>query len=115
RSHEAGPAYITQTPAGARDAFRVVIEGDCFLVLRFETLDASRAYMEWEPECTLTAGPIVLRSDPPGQYLAPYPLLSYDTPREDIRWSRLLEDDDFKSVCSDFADEWEAHSEPVVL
>jgi len=114
RSHEAGPAYITQTPAGARDAFRVVVDGDCFLVFRFDSPDRAKAYAEWEPECTVTAGPIVLRSDPPGQYLAPYPLLSYDTPRDDIRWSRLLEDDGFRRVCDSYAGEWEENANLAV-
>jgi hypothetical protein len=107
RSHEAGPTYITQTPAGARDAFRIVVDGDCFLVFRFDAPDRAESYVDWEPDCTITAGPIVLRSDPPGQYLAPYPLLSYDTPREDVRWSQLLHDDGFKAICSKFSEEWQ--------
>jgi hypothetical protein len=111
RSHEAGPTYITQTPAGARDAFRIVIDGDCFLVFHFDDPAHARSYADWEPECTATAGPIVLRSDPPGQYLAPYPLLSYDTPRADVRWSHLLADDDFLAVCSRFAEDWERQDE----
>lgn len=109
RSHEAGPTYITQTPAGARDAFRIVVDGDCFLVLHFDDPSCAESYVDWEPDCTITAGPIVLRSDPPGQYLAPYPLLSYDTPREDVRWSKLLDDDDFKMICARFSQEWDQH------
>lgn len=111
RSHEAGPTYITQTPAGARDAFRIVIDGDCFLVFHFDDPARAESYADWEPECTVTAGPIVLRSDPPGQYLAPYPLLSYDTPRADVRWSQLIEDDGFLSACSRFGEEWESQIE----
>jgi hypothetical protein len=111
RSHEAGPTYITQTPAGAKDAFRIVIDGDCFLVFHFDDPGRAQSYADWEQECTVTAGPIVLRSDPPGQYLAPYPLLSYDTPREDVRWSQLLTDEDFLAVCSSFAEEWAGQTE----
>ncbi|MGB8360340.1 MAG: hypothetical protein WCE80_02975, partial [Acidimicrobiia bacterium] len=105
----------TQTPAGARDAFRIVIDGDCFLVFHFDDPSYAESYADWEPECTVTAGPIVLRSDPPGQYLAPYPLLSYDTPRDDVRWSHLLGDDDFRVVCSRFGEEWARRAEMAGL
>lgn len=108
RSHEAGPCYVTQTPVGAKDAFRIVVDGDCFVLFRFATSAQADEYAAFEPDCTITAGPIVLRSDPPGQYLAPYPLLSYDTPRDEIRWSRLLEDPDFAATCARFAAMFEA-------
>ena len=50
----------------------------------------------------MQAGEIVLRSGPPGQYRAPYPIMSFDTAVEDVKWSRLLSDEKFSRICHDF-------------
>jgi hypothetical protein len=65
RNFDAGNCYEMQAPTRALDAFRVVIDGDCFLVSRFADAAAARDYAATEPHCTLPAGEIVLRSDPP--------------------------------------------------
>jgi hypothetical protein len=102
RNLDAGNCYEMQAPTRALDAFRVVIDGDCFLVSRFADAAAAREYAATEPYCTLTAGEIVLRSDPPGQYRAPYPIVSFDAPVDEVKWSRLLEDEKFRRLCEDF-------------
>ena len=48
----------------------------------------------------------MLRSDPPGQYLAPNPLLSYDTPFDEVKWSRLLGNEAFHAASGAIAKRW---------
>jgi hypothetical protein len=102
RNPDAGPCYESQVPPRAKDGFRVMIEGDCFIVFRFESRDEAEVYAATEPHCTVVADFIVLRSDPPGQYRAPYPVVSFDTPVEEVHWSGLLNDSTFLKLCSEF-------------
>jgi hypothetical protein len=108
RTNDAGPCYVCQVPVGAEDALRIVVDGDCFLVSRFADESGAAAHAATAPHCTLTAGRLVLRSDPPGQYLAPYPLNTYDAPVEKVNWSRLLDDARFRAVCEELARRWRA-------
>jgi hypothetical protein len=102
RNQDAGRCFEMQAPTLALDAFRVVIDGDCFLVARFANAADAADYAATEPHCTLQAGTIALRSDPPGQYRAPYPIVSFDTPVDEVKWSRLLVDEKFRRLCEDF-------------
>lgn len=102
RNHDAGRCYEAQVPTGALDGFRAVIDGDCFLVSRFPDAGAAAAYAEREGRSAIAAGPIALRSDPPGQYRAGYPVMSFNAADGDVKWSRLLTDDAFLGVCATF-------------
>ena len=102
RNADAGRCFEMQAPTRALDAFRVVIDGDCFLVSRFADAASAAEYAASEPWATVQAGEIVLRSDPPGQYRAPYPIVSFDTSVEDVKWSRLLAEEKFGRICDDF-------------
>ena len=104
RNFDAGPCWINGIPFSALDGFRAVIDGDCFLVYRFQDDADAHAYWEFDRHCSVRMGWIVLRSDPPGQYQAPYPLLSYDTPIDEVKWSRLLENEQFLGCCREIAD-----------
>jgi hypothetical protein len=102
RNNDAGRCYEAQVPTPALDAFRVVIDGDCFLVSRFPDAATARDYADEEGRAAITAGPIALRSDPPGQYRAGYPVMSFTADVDDVKWSRLLTDETFRRLCAAF-------------
>jgi hypothetical protein len=105
RNHDAGRCFEAQVPTRALDGFRAVIDGDCFLVSRFPDASAARAYVIEEGRSAINAGPIALRSDPPGQYRAGYPIMSFNAADDEVKWSRLLTDDTFRGVCAAFEED----------
>jgi hypothetical protein len=78
------------------DGYSAVIEGDRFLVYRFDSPDSAAAY-EAERHHTVRTGPFVLRSDPPDQYQMATEQ-TIDRPIDQIHWSPLLEDRKFLQV-----------------
>ena len=80
-------------PVEALNGYELAIDGDGFLVYRFEKPASASEFSAWHGH-SRSAGPFVFRSDPPGQYKAAG-LETNNQPDESIEWSSLLEDDEF--------------------
>jgi hypothetical protein len=80
-------------PVKALNGFELAINGDRFLVYRFETPESALEFRDWHGH-SLAVERFVFRSDPPGQYKV-RGLETINLPDESINWSSLIEDERF--------------------
>lgn len=85
---------------GALSGYILRIQGDRFLLYKFGDEGASRRYAEVEPHA-LAGGRFVLRSMPDDMYADPVELAQ--RPDAEVSWSKLLEEDAFRTAIGGLA------------
>lgn len=88
-----GVIETLRLPVSAETGFELSIDGDPFLVYRFEDQHSADAFSEWHRH-SIEVGRFGFRSDPPVQYEHMGPK-SIDMPLDEIEWSSLLWEEDF--------------------
>ena len=71
------------------------INDDPFIVYRFDNKEDAEA-CEYVSQHSLVSGPLLLRSDPANRYA--HPVTTMQRPDDEIDWSPLLDDADFKEL-----------------
>lgn len=84
-------------PAEAINGVWARIKGDRFMVIRF-TDAASAEEFAGERGHRVAAGNLVFRSDPDGQYKVPFPVATFQMPDDQVEWSTLPDDADFREA-----------------
>ncbi len=79
-------------PVKALNGFEVTVNGEGFLVYRFEDRTSALEFCDWHGH-SLAVERFAFRSDPPGQYKAKG-LETNNRPDESIRWSGLIGDEE---------------------
>jgi hypothetical protein len=84
-------------PAKAVSGSKVSINGDPFMVMKFQDEDSAQEHVDERPHRVRAAG-VVLRSDPERQYRLPLPAGTVDLPDHLIEWSSLPSDAKFQQA-----------------
>jgi len=84
-------------PAKAVNGAWARINGDRFMVIRFDDAVAADAYADARQH-RVAAGNVVFRSDPDGQYKIPFPVATLQLPDDAVQWSKLPDDPDFHAA-----------------
>jgi len=99
--HVRRASYRETLPVGARSGMMAHVEGDPFLVLRFDTPEAAAAGAPL-PEHSVVAGHFVLQSDPANIY-GNLERGTHRRPDDVVSWSELLRSETFRGQVMDAA------------